>query len=391
MNRCKVQEIAELITKGTTPTTLGFSYIDEGINFVKIESIDANGNFDKTKFAHISEECHVSLKRSKLQKNDILFSIAGAIGRTAIVSEDILPANTNQALAIIRLKKNNNDLNFIRYQLSSASVIKQTEKQKQGVAQLNLSLKDIGNLEINVPSLPEQKKIASHLDTIQSAIDNKKQQLQQLDELVKSKFVEMFGDVKEQVSIKEICDVSGGYSFKSGDISENSGIRILQIGNVALNDVSWEVTNYLPKDFEKKYESFLLKKDDIVMALTRPIIQSLGNVKTSLVKSTDLPCLLNQRVGKIRAKFGTNIRFVYYCFMQHSFTDYVQSCCKGSSQPNMSTKDIENYEIPKVDINLQNTFAEYVQKIDSAKSIIKTQLNDLNELLESKMDFYFGA
>lgn len=259
-----------------------------------------------------------------------------------------------------------------------------------GATRQKLNQADLQKMEIPLPSLPEQQKIAAHLDSIQSAIDNKKQQLQQLDELVKSKFVEMFGDVKEQVSIKEICDVFGGYSFKSGDISENSGIRILQIGNVALNDVSWEVTNYLPKDFEKKHESFLLKKDDIVMALTRPIIQSLGNVKTCLVKSTDLPCLLNQRVGKIRAKFGTNIRFVYYCFMQHSFTDYVQSCCKGSSQPNMSTKDIENYEIPKVDENLQNTFAEYVQKIDSAKSIIKTQLVDLQELLDSKMDEYFG-
>ena len=269
-------------------------------------------------------------------------------------------------------------------------VLKEIEENTSFVTVKHLSAKHLNSIEFPDISLLEQQKIAAHLDSIQSAIDNKKQQLQQLDELVKSKFVEMFGDVKEQVSIKEICDVSGGYSFKSGDISENSGIRILQIGNVALNDVSWEVTNYLPKDFEKKYESFLLKKDDIVMALTRPIIQSLGNVKTSLVKSTDLPCLLNQRVGKIRAKFGINIRFVYYCFMQHSFTDYVQSCCKGSSQPNMSTKDIENYEIPKVDINLQNTFAEYVQKIDSAKSIIKTQLNDLNELLESKMDFYFG-
>ncbi len=262
---------------------------------------------------------------------------------------------------------------------------------RTGAAMPNIKKETLKDFEITVcDSLPEQQKIAAHLDSIQSAIDNKKQQLSEMDELVKSKFVEMFGDVDEKVCVKELCDVSGGYSFKSGDISENSGIRILQIGNVALNDVSWEVTNYLPIDFAKKYEPFLMKKDDIVMALTRPIIQSLGNVKTCLVKSTDLPCLLNQRVGKIRAKFGTNIRFVYYCFMQHSFTDYVQSCCKGSSQPNMSTKDIENYEIPKVDEKLQNSFAEYVQKIDSAKSIVKTQLNDLNELLESKMDFYFG-
>ena len=64
-----------------------------------------NGSFIHNKLAKISEECHKALKRSQLEEGDILFSIAGALGRTAIVTKSILPANTNQALAIIRLKK----------------------------------------------------------------------------------------------------------------------------------------------------------------------------------------------------------------------------------------------------------------------------------------------
>lgn len=287
MNRCKVQEIAELITKGTTPTTLGFSYIDEGINFVKIESIDANGKFDKTKFAHISEECHVSLKRSKLQKNDILFSIAGAIGRTAIVSEDILPANTNQALAIIRLKKNNNDLNFIRYQLSSASVIKQTEKQKQGVAQLNLSLKDIGNLEINVPSLPEQKKIASHLDTIQSAIDNKKQQLTALDEMVKSKFVEMFGENPVESGkwkvekLNEITDVRDGTHDSPSYYSE--GYPFITTKNLIDGTIDYSTASLICKeDYEHFDKRSHVDDGDILM----PMIGTIGGA--ILVKKIEI-------------------------------------------------------------------------------------------------------
>ncbi|MBK7299442.1 MAG: hypothetical protein IPI79_02910 [Moraxellaceae bacterium] len=95
---------SELITKGTTPTTLGFQFQDAGINFVKIESILADGSVDKGKFAFINQECHQKLSRSNLQENDVLFSIAGALGRTTIISKELLPANTNQALAIIRLK-----------------------------------------------------------------------------------------------------------------------------------------------------------------------------------------------------------------------------------------------------------------------------------------------
>ena len=73
------------------------------MNFLKIECFDENGAFIRNKVAHISEECHEKLRRSQLKDGDILFSIAGAIGRVAIVTEEMLPANTNQALAIIRI------------------------------------------------------------------------------------------------------------------------------------------------------------------------------------------------------------------------------------------------------------------------------------------------
>ena len=114
IKRVQLSEIAELITKGTTPTTLGYEFQDEGINFLKIECFGENGEFIENKVAHISEECHEKLKRSQLKSGDILFSIAGAIGRVAIVTEEMLPANTNQALAIIRVADDDVYLPYIK-------------------------------------------------------------------------------------------------------------------------------------------------------------------------------------------------------------------------------------------------------------------------------------
>ena len=93
-------ELCCLITKGTTPR----KFTSEGINFVKTECFN-NGQIEKNKMSFISEETHFKeLKRSILNVGDILITIAGAtIGKCAIVTEDIIPANTNQALAIIRL------------------------------------------------------------------------------------------------------------------------------------------------------------------------------------------------------------------------------------------------------------------------------------------------
>jgi len=98
----KLGELTHVITKGTTPTTFGRPFTEEGIHFVKVESVDNQGAIREEKLAYIDEETHALLKRSQLAKNDILYSIAGAIGRVALVPERILPANTNQALAIIR-------------------------------------------------------------------------------------------------------------------------------------------------------------------------------------------------------------------------------------------------------------------------------------------------
>ncbi|MGH7930960.1 MAG: restriction endonuclease subunit S, partial [Candidatus Binatia bacterium] len=163
----KLGDLAELITKGTTPTSAQHNFVGDGINFVKVESLSATGEFLKHKLAHITPECHEALKKSQLQSGDILFSIAGALGRTAIVSHDILPANTNQALAIIRLKKDAGLLHrFILTVLRTGLVLDQIAKAKGGVAQENLSLAQLRDFDILIPPLAQQQGIVMSLDAL---------------------------------------------------------------------------------------------------------------------------------------------------------------------------------------------------------------------------------
>lgn len=97
-----IEKICKIVTKGTTPTTLGFSFVEQGINFIKAESILDNHSFDYNKFAYIDEVTYKKLSRSILEAKDIVFTIAGTLGRFAIIDEEVIPANTNQAVAIIR-------------------------------------------------------------------------------------------------------------------------------------------------------------------------------------------------------------------------------------------------------------------------------------------------
>ena len=256
----------------------------------------------------------------------------------------------------------------------------------------SLTKSDLVTIEIAVPDISMQESIVSKLLSIEQLISLRKQQLEQLDILIKARFVEMFGSCNEHTEISELCDVSGGYSFKSGDISADGDIRVLQIGNVYLDNVNWDTTNYLPEGFDEKYSKFLLGKDDIVIALTRPIIQSLGNVKACMVKQEDLPCLLNQRVGRIVPKKNAkvDIKFIYGCLMTDEFTSYVESCCIGCSQPNISTKDIESYQIPKVLYEKQKEYMTFMKQVDKSKFVVQKSLYEAQLLFDRLMQDYFG-
>ena len=183
----KLGEITSLITKGTTPLDKSGS---GNINFIKIENIDLESGaiIPETKIS--VEEHNGYLKRSQLQENDILFSIAGTLGRIGIVKSSILPANTNQALAIIRVK--DGDLKYLATVLRGNEVSDFIKKNPTVGAQPNLSLEQIANLKIAYPSLEEQVKIGCYFDTLDTLITLHQKKVEQYINLKQSMLEKLF-------------------------------------------------------------------------------------------------------------------------------------------------------------------------------------------------------
>lgn len=161
----KLGDISSLITKGTTPKDKSGT---GDVNFIKVENInDFSGNI--TGMSKISLEEHQGyLKRSQLQEGDILFSIAGTLGRVTSVNKAILPANTNQALSIIRLKEGN--LEYVKTCLKGNVVADFIRKNPTIGAQPNLSLEQVSNLKIEIPSETEQKIIGEYFSNLDNLI-----------------------------------------------------------------------------------------------------------------------------------------------------------------------------------------------------------------------------
>ena len=116
-------ELSHRVTKGTTPTTVGGRFTDRGIAFIKVESITDDGRVETDRVGYIDEETNDLLARSSLERGDVLFTIAGTIGRVGLVQEFVLPANTNQAVAIIRPDQSVVEPKYLYYSLRDATRI----------------------------------------------------------------------------------------------------------------------------------------------------------------------------------------------------------------------------------------------------------------------------
>lgn len=153
-----LQDICKVVTKGTTPTTLGKPFTTSGINFIKAESILDNHSIDNTKFAYIDDETNTMLKRSIIESGDIVFTIAGTLGRFALIDESVLPANTNQAVAIIRPDTNKVAISYLYSFFIGNWHNDYYTKRVQQAVQANLSLTTIKSLPIAILSNESMKK-----------------------------------------------------------------------------------------------------------------------------------------------------------------------------------------------------------------------------------------
>jgi len=166
----RLKFLTKIISKGSTPSTEGREIKSSGIRFIKAENISKSQVIQEPSF-FIDTETHKILKRSQLQENDLLFVIAGAtIGKVAILPKNLIPANTNQAVSFIRLKKIE-DVDFCYYWLHSNFITTSIWLKAVTSAQPNLAMEDLGNLVVPYPSNSEKLEIVNYVKQEHSILE----------------------------------------------------------------------------------------------------------------------------------------------------------------------------------------------------------------------------
>ena len=332
-----LSEITSVITKGTTPTSVGCSFSKNGINYIKSESITSSRTLDKSKYAFISEETHQKLKRSQIKENDILFSMAGMfLGKTGIVQADDVPANTNQAVAIIRIVPEQANYLYVYYYLNQKNIVTWINSLSGQSAQPNINLKQIGEIEIPLPDRIIQDTIVEMLSAIDSRIElntaineNLEQQAQAL---FKAWFVdfEPFGGVMPDdwkiISLGKLCDsISKKHKFnkdeliflntgdvENGMILHNNYSEVSQMPgqakkSIAINDILYSEIRPINKHFA--YVNFVA--DDYVVSTKLMVLRAKGISPRRLYQFLTMPDTLKELQVEAESRSGTfpQIRF----------------------------------------------------------------------------------
>ncbi|MGE4511670.1 MAG: restriction endonuclease subunit S [Sulfurimonadaceae bacterium] len=385
----KLGDITELITKGTTPTTNGYKFQNSGINFLKIENI-VKGEIDlSTIEMYISEEAHQSQKRSQLKENDVLFSIAGTIGDTAIVKKEHLPMNTNQAIALIRPKDILSSF-FLRYSLTS--IISQNTKDKQrGGAIKNISLGDIKELMYPLPPLSEQQRIVSKLDNLFEKIDKSialhQKNMDEADVFMGSILNNLFRELEEKYEVQLLGNLtkttSGGTPKRNEKSYWGGNIGWLKSGE--LNDgYITEVEEFITEDGLNKSSAKLFPIGTLLIAMYGATVGRLGILEIETTTNQAVCGILNDK-----NQFET----LYMFYFLKKIREKMLKDSFGGAQPNISQTYIKELEVPLPPLNIQQKVVKYLdevsEKIEKVKSIQKVKMDSLKALKASILDKAF--
>lgn len=264
---------------------------------------------------------------------------------------------------------------------------------RSGACMPNIKKSDLGKfvLKIDDDNYVQEKAIIV-FDSLSGLIENRKQQLEQLDLLIKSRFVEMFGDPKfnpknwNESALKEHLNVVGGYAFKSEKFKEK-GIPVLRIGNI--NSGHFLPSNMVYWDYDTALEKYLLKAGDLVMSLTGTVGKDdYGNV---CILGNDYELYyLNQRNAKLELVNGIDKYYLSELLKFSTVKKRLTGISRGVRQANISNSDILNLVVPVPPIELQNKFADFVEQVEKSKTEVKKALDEAQLLFDSLMQEYFG-
>ena len=378
MEYTKIKDINEYISESVVP-------MDTPQQIFEMYSVPVYGT-GHPEYLHGNE---IASNKIRVKKNDVLLcKINPRINRVWIVADESeYPCIASSEWIVIRNSEYNPEFLAWYFRNPKFKQLMTSEVTGIGGSLTRAQPKAVAEYPVPILDRREQDYITDILNKVNNIVNARMQEIQKLDELIKARFVEMFGDPEintkgyQKEPLQKHADVLVGYPFKSEGYTEG-GVRIVGGYNLMQGFIIWEDCKYWPDT--DGFEQYLLKDGDIVMAMDRPWVN--GGFKIASVDKEHLPALLIQRTACIRGK-DVEQEFLYSLLNSHWFADHCN--ITGSLVPHISNKDINSYEIVLPPIEEQKAYAEFVRQVDKSKVASQAALDKAQLLFDSLMHEYF--
>lgn len=370
-----------IVERGGSPRPIDQFITDDenGINWIKIG--------DTTESMYITETAQKikpeGMKKSRyVQPGDFLLSNSMSFGHPYILKID---GCIHDGWLVLRDKDELFDKRFLYYYLSSKTTYQKFKGMAVGGVVNNLNSDMVKKVDVPVPSKTEQAEIADLLDKLKTVIVMRQQELQKLDELIKARFVELFGDLKSNnkewqiVSFKECADIDTNmiHNFEGYEDYPHIGIdsieketgRLVGYRTIAEDGV-----------ISGKY---LFTPAHIIYSKIRPNLNKVAMPNFEGLCSADAyPILVKEGI--------CNREYLGYTLRSKYFLDYILAFSNRTNLPKVNKNQVEGFSLPLPPIELQNQFANFVKATDRSKAAIQRALDKTQLLFDSLMQKYFG-
>lgn len=373
-----------IVERGGSPRPIDQYITDDenGINWIKIGDTTASMFITETA-QKIKPE---GMKKSRyVQPGDFLLSNSMSFGRPYILKID---GCIHDGWLVLRDKEELFDKRFLYYYLSSKTTYHKFKRMAVGGVVNNLNSDMVRKVEVPVPSKVEQAEIADFLDKLNSVILMRQQELEKLDDLIKARFVEMFGDPRSnpfgfsKSVLKDTCKVVTG-NTPSRAVQEYYGnyVEWIKTDNIVSEMINpTKATESLSEEGMKVGRT--VDKDSILMACIAGSIASIGKVCV-----TDRTVAFNQQINAIVPE-EYNILFLYVLLQLSK--DYLVEDINMALKGILSKSKLEEKEFIVPPMELQEQFADFVTQVDKSKVAVQAALEETQLMFDSLMQEYFG-
>lgn len=385
----KLGEVCEKLTDGSHNPPKGILHS----NYVMLSSQNVYNDklvLDDVRFLHEDDFLRED-KRTCVREGDVLLTIVGTIGRSAVFTQNI---NVTLQRSVAVLRPHINIISrFLMYCLIGKNTL--LNEEAHGIAQKGIYLKQLAQIPIPVPPLPVQEQIVSELDLLSGIIEKKREQLKELDALAQSIFYDMFGDPItnekgwEVKKLGEVCKVNPSKKDTSIGLSNSDIVSFLP-----MEDLPIKACYHSPKqtrlfsEVQSSYTCFA--NNDVLMAKVTPCFE---NGKIGIASN------LMNGIGYGSSEFivirANNIdvikEYPYFVIQNTSFIENACAQLTGTSGLRRVPRQyVENCNISIPPLPLQHQFASKIEAIERQKELIKQSISETETLFNERMQHYFS-